>query len=71
MNRHLIFQERRFLDRLKRKGKSNAEIVELMGRHRSTIYRELNRNTGERVYRPKETQRLAGVRRWRVTDRIK
>ena len=31
--------------------------------HRSTIYRELNRNAGQRGYRPKQAQRLADERR--------
>jgi len=60
---HLTFEERGFLYRLKKKGKSNTEIAELMGRHRSTIGRELNRNTGQRGYRPKQAQRLADERR--------
>ena len=52
MAKHLTFEERQFLYRLRKKGKSNAEIAELMGRDRSTIYRELGRNTGQRGYRP-------------------
>jgi IS30 family transposase len=63
MASHLTFEERTFLDRLKKKGKSIAEIAELTGRHRSTIYRELNRNTGQRGYRPQQAQRLAQARR--------
>jgi IS30 family transposase len=34
-----------------------------MGRHPSTIGRELRRNTGQRGYRPKQAQRLADERR--------
>jgi IS30 family transposase len=63
MASHLTFEERQFLYRLKKKGKSNSEIAELMGRDRSTVYRELNRNTGQRGYRPKQAQRLADERR--------
>lgn len=63
MASHLTFEERGFLYRLKKKGKSNTEIAELMGRHRSTISRELSRNTGQRGYRPKQAQRLADTRR--------
>jgi IS30 family transposase len=48
---------------LKRKGKTNPEIAELMGRDRSTIHRELKRNMGQRGYRPKQAQRLAEERR--------
>lgn len=63
MARHLTFEERQFLYRLKKKGKSNTEIAELMGRDRSTVYRELARNSGQRGYRPKQAQRLAEERR--------
>jgi transposase, IS30 family len=63
MANHLTFQERQFLYRLKRKGKPNPEIAELMGRDRSTIHRELKRNAGQRGYRPKQAQRLADERR--------
>ena len=63
MANHLTFAERRILYRLKKRGKSNTEIGELMGRHRSTVSRELNRNTGQRGYRPKQAQRLADERR--------
>jgi transposase, IS30 family len=63
MARHLTFEERRILSRLKKKGKSNTEIAEWMGRHRSTIGRELGRNTSRRGYRPQQAQRRADERR--------
>jgi IS30 family transposase len=63
MASHLTFEERGFLYRSKKKGKSNTEIAELMGRHPSTIGRELKRNAGQRGYRPKQAQRLAEERR--------
>lgn len=63
MAKHFTFEERQFLYRLRKKGKSNSEIAELMGRHRSTIHRELGRNSGQRGYRPKQAQRLAHERR--------
>ena len=63
MASHLTFEERRLLDGLKKKGKSPPEIAELMGRHRSTINRELDRNSGQRGYRPQQAQRLADERR--------
>jgi IS30 family transposase len=63
MARHLTFQEREFLYRLKKQGKSKREIAELMGRDRTTVYRELSRNAGQRGYRPKQAQRLADERR--------
>lgn len=63
MAAHLTFQEREFLRRLIKAGKSKTEIAKLMGRDRSTIYRELNRNSGQRGYRPRQAQRLAQERR--------
>ena len=60
---HVTFEERRLLYGLTKKGKSPTEIAELMGRHRSTIYRELDRNSGQRGYRPQQAQRLADERR--------
>jgi len=60
---HITLVERQFLYRLKKEGKSRAEIAALLGRHRSTVYRELKRNTGRRGYRPKQAQRLAAKRR--------
>jgi transposase, IS30 family len=74
MAEHLTFQEREFLHRLLRKGKLKAETAKLMNRDRSTIYRELRRNTGARGYRPKQAQRLADERRersrrgWKLED---
>lgn len=63
MAKHLTLEEREFLYRLNKKGTSKVEIAELMGRDRSTVYRELNRNTGQRGYRPKQAQRLTDKRR--------
>lgn len=60
---HLTSAEREVLYRLKKKGESNTRIAELLGRHRSTICRELRRNAGQRGYRPKQAQRLASERR--------
>jgi transposase, IS30 family len=60
---HVTLVERQFLYRLKKEGKSKAEIAALLGRHRSTVYRELKRNTGQRGYRPKQAQRLTNQRR--------
>ena len=62
---HLTLREREFLYRLLKARKPKSEIAELMGRDRSTIYREINRNTGGRGYRPKQAQRKAEERRLR------
>jgi len=63
MASHLTFVERQLLYLLKKKGKSNTEIANLIGRHRSTVCRELRRNRGGRGYRPQQAQRLADQRR--------
>lgn len=63
MAQHLTLVERKVLYRLKKAGKSKQQIAELMGRHPSTIGRELKRNTGRRGYRPQQAQRLAEARR--------
>lgn len=63
MAHHLTFEERQVLYRLKKRSTAKAEIARLMGRDRSTIFRELNRNTGKRGYRPQQAQRLAEERR--------
>jgi IS30 family transposase len=60
---HFTFAERKILYRLNKQGKSKTEIAEMMGRHRSTIYRELKRNIGQRGYRPKQAQRFADQRK--------
>jgi IS30 family transposase len=42
----------------------HQDVIALqLGRHRSTIGRELQRNCGERGYRPKQAQQLSGQRR--------
>ena len=63
MARHLTFADREFLQRMVAQKKSRSEIAALMKRHRSTIYRELSRNSTAFGYRPKIAQRLACQRR--------
>lgn len=47
-----------------------TQITELLGRSRSTLYRELKRNTGRRGYRPRQAQHLAAEReRFKTRDR--
>ena len=65
MARHFTFQEREVLYRLNKMRRPIAEIAEVLGCDRSSIYRELNRNTGGRGYRPKQAQRKADERRLR------
>ena len=62
MASHLTFKEREILYRLNREEWPKAEIAEVLGRDRSSIYRELNRNTGGCGYRPQQTPRKADDR---------
>ena len=71
MARHLTFREREILYRMLKAKKPKSEIAELMGRSRSTIYREIQRNTGGRGYRPKQAQRKAQERRLRCRRKSK
>ena len=43
-------------------GKTQSQIAKLMDRHKSTISREIARNTGNRGYRPKQACLLAEER---------
>ena len=63
MTQHLTFLEPELLRRLLRKNRTKTEIARLMNRDRSTMYREIKRNSGQRGYRPKQAQRLADERR--------
>lgn len=55
---------------LKGMGHSRNEIAQVVEVHRSTISRELGRNTGERGYRPKQAHEKAIGRRAKVKPRI-
>lgn len=65
--RQLTSEERYMIARLKWQGYSQAEIGRLLGRHRSTISREVRRNatTHDGSYRPSKADRYARVRRSR------
>ena len=68
---HFTFEERQVLYRLNKAGTPRREIARLLGRDRSSVYRELNRNTGGRGYRPQQAQRLAEERRQRCRRKCK
>ena len=76
MNYHqLTLGERYMLQALRLQGLNNAQIARQLGRHRSTIGRELKRNTYGRRYQPGEADQAANARRskarrrWYFTDR--
>jgi IS30 family transposase len=63
MAKHLTLADRQFLHRMVKAKKSKLEISALMNRHRSTIYRELARNSNRWGYRPEAADRWARKRR--------
>ena len=70
MNKYvqLTQDERVLMSHLRLQGLSYAKIAEQLGRHRSTIYREFNRNSCHHIdgaYRPSKAQRRTKARRSR------
>ena len=63
MAAHLTLADRLYLQRLVSAKKSKAEMARLMNRHRSTIYRELDRNCDPLGYHPDRADWLAKRRR--------
>jgi IS30 family transposase len=51
-------------------GLKQVEIAHVIGTHPSTVSRELDRNRGQRGYRPKQAQRFADERRHTSNKRI-
>lgn len=56
---HLTQDERYQIYILKKAGHDQSDIARILERHKSTISRELNRNSGGRGYRPKQAQELS------------
>lgn len=65
MAAHLTLRDRQYLQRLMKAEKSKLEIAQLMHRHRSTIYRELDRNGDTLGYQSDRADWLAKRRRRR------
>lgn len=61
--KHLTIVERERLDHLRAEGKSITCIAELLGRNKSTISRELRRNTPKGEYIPYQAQTMYHERR--------
>ena len=62
MYKHLSREERYQIHSLLRANHSASEIARLLGRHRSTISRELSRGRGQRGYRAEQACRKAAER---------
>ena len=73
--KQLTQEERYQISVLLKAGHDQSEIAMILSRNKSTISRELRRNTGLRGYRPKQAQRLTEERRqakvhYRITDTV-
>jgi transposase, IS30 family len=62
MYTHLSQAERYQIYSLMKAGQSIPQIAKLLGRHRSSIWREIQRGCGGRGYRPQQAQHLADER---------
>jgi len=67
--KQLTSQQRYQISALKRMEHSQTEIAKELEVHKSTISRELRRNTGERGYRPKQAEEKADQRRANATPK--
>ena len=63
MTKQLTEEERYQIYGLLKAGYKKKEIAKALGRDTSTLYREINRNSGQRGYRPKQAQELSDKRR--------
>ena len=61
--KQLTHEERYQISVLLKAGLNQTQIAMMLERHKSTIRREITRNTGMRGYRPKQAQHLADERR--------
>ncbi len=75
--KHLSLEERHYIEVSMKNGISLADIATALGRSQSTIFREVNRNTGLRGYRHKQAGNMAQERHetkpkaTKLTDEIK
>lgn len=58
----VTWEDRIRIKLLLQQGNTNTEIAKLIGKDKSTIGREIKRNSGRRGYRPKQAQGLAEAR---------
>jgi len=59
---HLSHHERYQIAALMKAGQNQTQIAAILGRHKSTVSREIHRNTGLRGYRPRQASQLADAR---------
>ena len=68
--KQLALEQRYQIYILRKAGLNQTWIARHLRVHKSTISRELHRNRGGRVYRPRQAQRFADARRNRCANRI-
>jgi transposase, IS30 family len=66
----LTYEQRYLIYGLLKIGHTQTYIAKMIGVHRSTISRELKRNTGKRGYRYEQAQRMAERRKNKARKRI-
>lgn len=71
MYQHFTQEERYEIYEKLSEGFTKAEIALLMGKHVSSVYRELKRNKGQRGYRPRQAHQKAQERHQQKPRRIK
>lgn len=69
--RQLTEDDRIEIYAMKQAASSQADMARRLRVHRSTISRELARNTGQRGYRPQQAHGLANHRRWHARKAVK
>ena len=65
---HLTQEDRHHIYALKAIGKRCSEIAQVLGKHKSSIGRELRRNQGARGYRPSQANDMA-QERWKQSEK--
>jgi IS30 family transposase len=66
----LTYEQRYLIYQFLKMGYSQAKMAQTIGVHKSTISRELKRNTGKRGYRYKQAQRMAERRKNKTRKRM-
>ena len=68
MYKHLNQQQRYTISVMKQKGLDNKFIADAIGVNKSTVYRELKRNSGKRGYSHALAQEMADERKERLVN---